>query len=62
MSESDPRIVNGEYVRGVTTGRKLAKKAKKGHLTMAHPGGIVSEALREMAKNKWLAKQANKNA
>ena len=42
-------------------GTKMAKKAEKSALGLRNgPGGIVSAAVREMAKDRYLAEQANK--
>ena len=42
-------------------GAKIAKKAAKSSIGLRNgPGGIVSAAVREMAADKYLAKQANK--
>lgn len=36
--------------------KKLLKKAKKGTLTMSHPGGIVSEHFRLKKQKAWVKK------
>lgn len=44
-----------------SAGSKLAKKASKGAVSLSHgPGGIVAQAVREMARDKWLANRANR--
>ena len=43
------------------SGAKLAKQSKKGTVGLAHGcGGIIAQAIREMQRAKFLAKQANK--
>lgn len=41
-------------------GSKVAKKARAGTLTMQHPGGLVSEAFRDKAKDRHRAAKFNK--
>lgn len=43
-------------------GSKLSRKTHKGMLTMQHPGGLVSEAMRNIVKQKNLAKLAQRKA
>ena len=42
------------------SGNKLAKKMRKGAVGLSYVGSVYTQAIREMARDKWLAKKANK--
>ena len=43
------------------TGLKMQRAANKGRLGMDHPGGVVSEALREMVRDKRVADRVDRD-